>query len=156
MERHLPSIRNAKLGNLALPVQQFPGSLSDGQMTLLWKHLPGVTAVAAKANPVSGLQSCNCKTIARHMTWRLNDPEAAVAKVVHRSIKGTELLPWPGELLHLFGRTLRIEVSSVPLHAGVLEMSWRASFFCSRAKHRCSLGEYLADRPAMIPMCMTG
>jgi hypothetical protein len=78
-------------------------------------HSPGVAAVATQTNPVSGPQSCNREAITRHVTWRLDDPEAAIAKIIHRFVEGSELLPWSGELFHLFGRTLRIKVSAVPL-----------------------------------------
>jgi hypothetical protein len=88
------------------------------------------------------------------MTWCLDDPETAVTKVVHRFIEGAEVLPWAAQLLQPLCRTFGIKVSSVPLHFGIYEMSWRTSSYGSGPKSRRSLREDIANWATMIPMCV--
>jgi hypothetical protein len=108
--------------------------------------------VAAKYHPCTVLESRSTGNVAWHMSWRIEDPEAAVAKVIQRSLERAKAFPTTLQLVPSLYRMLRVEEATVPLQAGVFHVAWFASRSCTWAKVGCGIGKDIADRPRVVPV----
>lgn len=115
-----------------------------------------MTAVAAKYHPLPTLLQFHGRAqVARHVTRRVEDPEAPVSKEVEGALKGRKRDPVALEFRPPLRDVLwTAKVPTVPLHLRVRlatrEVAWRAKVLCAGAKVRFCVGELVAYGPAVV------
>jgi hypothetical protein len=89
------------------------------------------------------------------MSRGLYDPEALVAKKVHRPFERSESHPRTGQFLPILSSVLWIEESSVPLRILLDQMPGRTGSSCSWTKICRCLWEVIFDRATVVPVGVT-